>query len=530
MRKWMGLLVVMSGCTGSIGGGAPNRGPSSETLSEIGESGLRRLTANEYDRSVRDLLGVTIQSELALPEDARTPFDNDFTRQQASQALISAADALASQIAGQVIADPVRRSAMMPCVPAGADDRACFRSFVAKFGRQILRRTLSVEEIEPYLVFMAGADGFWVAVDSALRVLLQHPSFLYRVEIGTQVAGEPGVFRLDDNELATRLSFAVWGSTPPTWLLDLADEGGLSDAEGVKAAVVQLMGDDRAKDRFARFHSMWMGYEKLPPPAALADAMQMETGALINKVVFEGNLPWVDMLRSRQTYLNDELAAHYGLPAPDGGEGWVDYGDAPRQGLLSQGSFLSAVAKFSDTSPTQRGLLIRTRLFCQEISTPPADLMVNTDEPPGAPDPEACKSESYNMWKTDGCKTCHAMMDPVGFGLENFDTAGVYREFEPGRPECVIDGTGAIDGNAFSGPVELSNLMIEQGNVEQCVATMMYRFTMGRYKLEEADSRMLERLVSAAQGGETGELKLYDLTLEMLSSEAFRHRRQEVVQ
>jgi uncharacterized protein DUF1592/uncharacterized protein DUF1588/uncharacterized protein DUF1595/uncharacterized protein DUF1587 len=530
----LGLLAACGAgaCTGLIGdtGESGPEGPSAQTLGEIGETGLRRLTATEYDATIFDLLGVVTQSETALPEDLRSPFDNDYTKQQASAALISAADVLAGDIAEQVAMDDALRAKVVPCTPTGADDAACFREFLATFGRRAFRRPLATEELDHFATLLDHGieeNDFRVAVASALRAFLEHPYFLYRVEIGTPVEGEAGVFRLTDFELATRLSYTVWGSTPPDWLLDSTEQGGLAGADGVRAAVAQLLEDDRAKARIARFHSMWLGYERLPHAADLAAGMQLETGKLLERVIFDQRGPWVDLLRSTDTYLTTELAQHYGLPAPAGGEGWVDYGDSGRQGLLSQGSFLSAVAKFDDTSPTQRGLLIRTRLFCQAISPPPPDLMVNTDMPPEGPDPNACKPDRYVMWKTDGCKMCHAKMDPVGFGLENYDTAGRYRDFEPDRPDCPIDGVGTLEGvGEFNGPAELSDLMIETGGVDACVATMLYRFTAGRYALRSEDENLVARLVPVAQHG--GELSFYDLVVELAASDAFRHRREEV--
>jgi hypothetical protein len=536
----LAAAVGLGACTGSIGGdgetGAPK--PSAATLNEIGETGLRRLTAAEFDASVRDLVGVIVDSELALPEDLRTPFDNDYTKQQASEALISAADSLAGEIAAEVVADPGLRSAIVPCEPSGPSDEACYRQFVEQFGRQAFRRPLAQEELDGLSGFIAHAQeagDFWVAVDSALRAFFQHPSFLYRVELGIPVEGEDGVFRLTDFELATRLSYLLLGTTPPTWLIDDAEAGKLATAEGVRTAAAKLLEEDRAKQQVARFHAMWMSYEKIPLNADLAEDMQAETMALLERVVFEQNSSWVDMLRSTETYLTAELADHYGLPTPAGGEGWVPYGDSGRQGLLSQGSFLSAVAKFDDTSPTQRGLLIRTRLFCQDVSPPPPDLMVNVDEPPEGPDPNACKSERYNMWQTDGCKLCHSLLEPVGFGLENYDTAGRFREFEPDRPDCPIDGEGTLEGvGSFNGPAELSDLMIENGSVDQCVATQFVRYAIGRYALSDYEYSLIERVVPAAQGATEdsagSELKFYDLMLELVSGDSFRHRREEAVQ
>lgn len=533
---WLGVgAVVFAACIGEIGSRSPGGdgpdGPTQEVLDEIGVSGVRRLTAVEYDATVKDLVGVTIVSDNALPEDLRTPYDNDYTLQIASEALITSADSLAGQIAAVVVADDTLRGAIVPCTPSGPDDEACYRQFVESFGRRAFRRPLEAEEADGFMRFVdhaVTADDFWVAVDSGLRAFFQHPQFLYRVELGTPVEGEAGVFRLSDYELATRASYLLTGSTPPDWLLDDADAGKLAKTEGVTAMVEKLIADDKTLERVARFHGMWMSYEKLPHETALAEAMQAETKALLERVIFDEQVPWVEVLRAKESYLTPALAAHYELPAPSGDAGWVSYGDSGRQGLLSQGSFLSAVAKFDDTSPTQRGLLIRTRLFCQVINRPPPDLMVNTDEPPAGPDPNACKVDRYTMWKTDGCSVCHQSLEPVGFGLENYDSAGRYRDHEPDRPDCPIDGSGELDSlGEFSGPSELAELMIEAGKVDECVATQLLRFAVGRYALEKEDAQLVERLVTEASG--EGGLEMRKLLVAMVTSEAFRHRREEVV-
>ncbi len=522
------------GCSGDILGLRGDDGLAPEldesVANEVATSGVRRLTAAEYDAVVLDLLGVDAGSETSLPEDPRTPFDNDYTKQVASEALVNSVASLAGEVVPRALGDAALRARIVPCSPDGSNDEACFDSFVASFGRLALRRSLPEAERERYKAFLPQARGdFWVAVDSALRVFLQHPEFLYRIEVGQPVAGREGVFRLSDYELATRLSFVLWGSTPPSWLLDEAEQGGLSDAQGVRDAASRLLDDDRAKAQVARFHALWMSYERLPHGETLSAAMREETNALLNRILFEEKRPWSDLLRIDETFLTPELAAHYGLPAPPGNApGWVAYGDSGRRGLLSHGSFLSAGAKFADTSPTQRGLLIRTRLFCQTINHPPPDLMVDTDAPPEGSDPNACKPQRYNMWQQDGCKGCHALMDPVGFGLEHFDPAGRYRETEAGRPDCVIEGKGELSGvGAFSGPAELSDLMLQTGELDQCLTRQFYRFMMGRFDLDSADTTWIRRAREDAAGG--AELGLIDFVLEMVSSEAFRHRREEAM-
>ena len=530
-------LAAAAACVGDIGapgdeegGGSGPGGPGAQQAAlEAARTGIRRLTAVEYNAAVKDLLQVDIASETVLPEDQRGPFDNDYTHQLASEALINSADVLASDIAAKVIADTGLRAKLVPCTPSGPSDAACYSEFIHTFGRRAFRRPLASEEVTRFGAFLTHAteeNDFWVAVESALLAFMQHPAFLYRAEVGTPVPGKPGVYRLTDHELATRLSFLLIGSTPPDSLLDAADAGKLATPAGVVAAAKELLEDDRAKRQVARFHSMWLGYEKLPHSASLSAAMQQETQALLNKVIFEDKSPWLDVLTSTQTFVTPELATHYGLGAPSNSSGdWVSYGNEPRQGLLSHGSFLSAVAKFSDTSPTQRGLLIRHRLLCEEIAPPPPSLKVNADEPPEGSDPNACKSERYNMWKTDGCSLCHTKMEPIGFGLENFDTAGRYRTHETDRPDCPISGQGELDGiGSFSGPVDLSNRLIEAGGIESCVAAYYVRYALGRYELDERDETFVARMM---QDVPRGEFRLEELILRVVSQETFRLRREE---
>ena len=530
--------ALLGACVGEIstpgsGDDAPGGGSTAtqSALNEVGVSGARRLTAAEYDATVMDLLGIADpNSETALPEDLHSPFDNDYQKQLASEALINSADSLAAKLADQVTASTTLREKLVPCTPNAASDGVCFEKFLRSFGRRALRRPLTDEDVTRFMTLLdhgTSAGDFWVAVNSALRAFLQHPELLYRIELGSAVSGKPGLFRLNDFEIATRLSYLLWGSTPPDSLLDAAASGKLSTASGVRAAAKDLLDDDRAKARVSRFHSMWLGYEKLPHSPELSADMQTETNALLDRVIFEHDSPWLDLLRSKETFLTPSLAEHYGLPAPAGNKpGWVSYGSSGRQGLLSQGSFLSAVAKFDDTSPTQRGLLIRTRLFCMEIHKPPPELKVNSDEPPAGPDPDACKADRYVMWKTDGCSSCHSLMDPVGFGLENYDSSGRYRDHEPDRPDCPIDGEGFVEGvGTFKGPAELSDRLIETGELESCVAKQYLRFSLGRYALDEHDANLLSRLVAVAE--QSGELSFETLMLELTGSESFRYRREE---
>lgn len=547
-------LVLASGCYSGLDGGRASGGGDDDGADDDGASagsadddagddgvpedpeqvapiGLRRLTADEYDNTLRDLLlDGTRASQLVLPEDLRTPFDNDYTLQEPSLALIEGADLLAADAAGRLLADPDKRDAVVGCSPSGPADETCFRSFVETFGRRAFRRPLTHEETTAFMAMQTHAiekDDFWVGVDSVVRAVLQSPSFLYRVELGTPVDGDPTLFKLTGHEVATRLSYLMWGSTPSDELLDLADEGALDDAEGTRAAAEAMLEDPRALDRIGRFHALWMGYETLPHDYELVAAMQTETRALMQRIVLDERRPWQDLLRLEETFVDPMLAEHYGLapPAGDGFE-WVPYGDSGRKGLLSHGSFLSLGAKFGDTSPTQRGLLVQTRLFCQDIPPPPPDPDINVDEPPGDPESQ-CKIDRYASHRAAGtsCKGCHDLIDPIGLGLENYDAQGRWRDHDDGKPECVIDGQGELATiGTFSGPSELADLMISSGMLNQCVATQLYRFAIGRYAIGEADAPVLQMLAEE-MGAE--DFRFDELLLHLVESDMFRFRRQE---
>ncbi|HET6583289.1 MAG TPA: DUF1592 domain-containing protein [Nannocystaceae bacterium] len=523
--------------SGGENGTADDEGGSDDGVpadpDRIAPIGLRRLTADEYDNTLRDLLlDDTRASQLVLPEDLRTPFDNDYTLQEPSLALIEGADLLAADAASRLIADPAKRDAVVGCVPSGPADEACFSSFVTSFGRRAFRRPLDDDELAAFMAFHAQSiehDDFYTGVDSVVRAVLQAPSFLYRVEIGTPVADDPALRKLTGYEIATRLSYLLWGSMPSDELLDAAEGGELDSAAGTRTAAEQMLLDPRALDRIGRFHALWMGYETLPHDYELVAAMQAETRALMQRIVIDERRPWQDLLRLDETWIDALLAEHYGLPAPAGdGPAWVPYGDSGRKGLLSHGSFLSLGAKFGDTSPTQRGLLVQTRLFCQDIPPPPPDPDINVDEPPGDPESQ-CKIDRYAAHRAAGtsCKGCHDLVDPIGLGLENYDAQGRWRDHDDGKPECIIAGEGAITGiGDFSGPSELADLMIESGRLNQCVATQVYRFTIGRYALGSVDEEILLELVEKMG---SGDFMFDELLVNIVESDMFRFRRQEEV-
>jgi hypothetical protein len=506
------------GCDGTIDGpGADVEG--------VGKSGLRRLTQQEYDNTLFDLLGDEQRLGRGLPRDSFNPFDNDYRSQAASAVLVEALETLAEQAATELMADPTRRDAVIGCTPVGPADAGCLESFIRSFGRRALRRPLADSEVDALLelqTYSVEDDDFYTGAALVVRALLQDPEFIYRVEIGAPVKGRDGLFALDPFETATRLSYFLWGSTPDDALLDRAEAGELGAADQMRDAATAMLADPKARERVDRFHALWLGYHELPHEQALTNAMRTETGALIQRVVFEDRASWLDLFNANETYIDDTLAEHYGLPLP-GGPAWVPYGDSGRGGILSHASFLSVAGKFGDTSPTQRGRYISTHLLCKPIPPPPPD--VNVDEPPESPDSD-CKYDRYAAHRAIGtsCAGCHIQMDPIGFGLENYDQAGQYREHDTGLPECTITGEGTVaDVGVFNGPAELGDLLVDSGMLETCAVTQLYRFAMGHEEAAE-DMPYIEAMADAFA---SGSYQFDTLLVDFVAMDAFRFRRED---
>ncbi len=515
------------GCTGEIVGKGTGGGPAAtEEALAVGPSGLRRLTRVEYDNALRDLLGDATRPGFAkLPEDVRDPFDNDYKTQLVSGALVESVETLADETVARTLADPARRAMVVPCTPKGPDDAACMRTFITQFGRKALRRPLTDDETARYLALQSFAvedRNFFTGVSLVLRAMLQDPEFLYQVEIGQPVKGTPGVVRLGDYELASRLSFFLWGTTPSVALLDTAGAGGLVDAEARRAAAATLLADVRGRQRVSWFHALWLGYQQLPFSADLANGLRAESDALVQKIVFDAKGDYFDLFRADQTFLTDTLAAHYGLPSPRSTTGvWTGYGSNPRRGILSHGAVLAVGAKFDDTSPTLRGVFVKNRLLCVEV--PPAPPNVDTDQAP-APVMSRCKIERYKAHASGGCAPCHSQIDPVGFGLENYDRAGKYRRTDKDAPECAISGDGDLAGiGKFNGPAGLATMLIATGELEACVARQVYRFATGRRETDQ-DAPTLARLTSTFK---TKGRAFDQLLLDLVASPSYGHRRLE---
>jgi hypothetical protein len=554
-ERWWGALlsgVFMAGCYTGLDGSA--RGDAADDGDDGGSAGddddgggvddgvsaefepaparLRLLLSRQYRHAVRDLLGEDAGLAATPPPDVSiNGFDAVGAGQLAlTDAHVDAYETSARAIADVAILDDAILGRYHDCVPTGPSDEACLTEFVTRFGRLAFRRSLDAEETATYVAVALGAaedlGDFDAGLTSAIATLLQSPNFLYQVEIGEPTDLE-GVRRLTPSELATRMAFFLLDSTPDAELLDLAEAGMLDDAEGIRDAAADLLARSDARQALADFTAeVWRLRELATVPkdpavypafgTALAQAMQEETLALVAHVSWDAPSDFRDVFDAPYTFVDAQLAAHYGLPQPEQyGESFTQTVLPPEQlrgGMFGHAGLLSLLAHISSTSPTYRGKFVREKLLCQVIPAPPND--VDTTLPP--PGEYTTMRERLEQHMEDpSCSGCHLLMDPVGLGLENYDGIGQFRTMENG---ATIDASAELDGEAFAGAAELGALLKEHPNVPSCLVRNLFRHATGHIEGPGEADEIEEIVVAFAEG----DYRMQGLLVELVASPAFR--------
>ena len=397
------------------------------------------------------------------------------------------------EAAHTLVASAVAAPGFIPCDPA-ADARGCADRFVRDFGRRAFRRPLSDAERSRYVTRLLAAPVFQDGVRLVAETMLSSPLFLYRSELG---AMQPdGRWRLTDYEVASALSYSLWSTLPDEPLLAAADRGELHTPEQVQQQARRLLTDDRARPVLRRFAMQWLGVEQVltadKSPELFKDftpelrgAMAAETQRLFEHVVLDGSHRFEELLTSDVGYLDPALARFYGVTPGSTGDTKVQLPAPRRAGLLGQGSVLASYAHSDQTSPIRRGLFVRQVLLCQELGTPPA----NAARIPHV-DATATTRERFRQHSADpACSSCHRLIDEVGFGMEQFDAAGAFRETENGKPIDAkgdltdVERLGSGTHAPFSTLPELAQALAQSRQVKTCFAQQVFRYTRGRLEL-----------------------------------------------
>ena len=496
----------------------------------------RRLTRTEYNNTVRDLLRDTTAPANDFPAEVLTfnagtdyfGFDNDPSVQSVPELLadgyFSAADALATAA--------VQDLAML--VPCAGRDRACGEQFVRSFGEKAFRRPLAPDEVTRFMApFDVGMmTDFASGVRLVVTAILQSAPFLYRIEHGG--APDGAWLKPTSWEMASRLSYFIWQSMPDDALFDAARRDELQTPEQVSAQASRMLGDPRARAMVADFHRQWLGLRGVPNlqkdstrypgfDETIAADMVVEADRFFQDIVFDGSGGASELFNADTTFVNENLAEFYGIANVTGtGFQKVILDATRRAGLLTLGAPLAQLAKQNQTSPVLRGKFVREQLLCEHVLPPPGDINVMVPEL----DPNLTTRERFSQHSTDDqCAGCHVMMDPIGFGLENYDAVGKWRDTENGAPivatGSIEQGEGTDVAGAFEGPAALGDRLASSDAAKRCMALSWFRYTNGR---SETDADACELTLVSSRFAASG-YDVKELILSLTQTSAFLHRR-----
>ncbi len=531
-----------AGLDGSGGAGSGSEGSGTDTddappgssdcdPSGFGASPMARLTRDEYARAVRDLFEVTVDVS-TLPGDERLgPFSVNLRNSVTTPAVV------AYRKTAESVAAAVELPELLPC----SDSDDCARTFIETAGRRAYRRPLSTQESgRLFAVFEEGRDStdFEYGTRLAIQAILQNPNFLYRLELGDGEPGSDEALELTEYEVATRLSFLLWGTIPDEALLRAAEDGALETADGRYEQARQMLADPRAREGVGRIYGQMFGaqgastLERDPTlfsgfTAAVARDMEREVESIAAELVLDESATLATLLTSRRSRVTPELAAFYGVELPPGatpgadGLFAVELPQGERGGLLTRAGVMANLSHETQTAPIKRANFVFEAIACIETPNPPSDV----DDSPPAIDPDATGRELLDQKTADAaCQGCHSFLNPVAFSFEHYDASGAYRTQEGNLP---VDASGELVGldvsGSFSGAVELSELLADSDNVRGCVVGKHASLALLRDMQEsEEDACMVEELTASFEesGGD-----LRALLLALVARDSFAKRK-----
>jgi cytochrome c5 len=435
--------------------------------------------------------------------------------------------------------DTPSRRRIFVCRPAnGSDELPCAKKVVSTLARRAYRRPVTDADLEILLSFYQkgrNKGSFDAGIETALRLILTDPKFLYRIESDPANATPGTVNRIGDLELASRLSFFLWSSIPDDELLTVAGQGKLKDPVVLQAQVKRMLADPKAEALVTNFASEWLFLRNLQSvnPAGedfpnfdenLKQAFRTETEMFVGSVMREDRNV-TDLLTADYTFVNERLAKHYGIPNIYGSQfRRVTVTDDARRGLLGQGSILTVTSYPTRTSPVLRGKWILENILGTPPPAPPPNVPALKENDEGGK-VTTVRERMEEHRRNPACATCHKVMDPLGFSLDNFDAIGQWRSKEAGLP---IDASGQLaDGSKVNGVVDLRKALL--AHPERFVSTMtekMMTYALGR-GLEYYDMPVVRSITRDAG---RGDYRFSSIVMGIVKSTPFQMRRAREVE
>jgi glutathione S-transferase len=487
---------------------------------------LSRLTVEQYHNTIADIFGPEVKPASELEENERTELFLSIgaSKVGTSSTGVEQYEAAAKSIAGQVMQRRASYPWLASCTPDRADD-PCISKAIETIGLSLWRRPLTAEEVQRYVELVGaagpGKDKLEVGLRYALATLMQSPYFLHVVPVGEPDPAAAGLRRYTGYELASRLSYLIWNSTPDPELLDAAGAGKLTSKAGVEAEVNRMLGKTRARSVASRFLAeLWdvveleldqkdtTVYPTWSP--ALLDAYRREFETFVEDLVFDRDGDIRELFDGRNTFGDTTLAKAYGMTG-----GTSSFSKLPlpagRFGLLTSGAVMAANAKPDRTSPTLRGVFVLERILCKEVPPPPADVDDVLPADQNLPVRERLAQHRTNP----ACAGCHSLFDPIGLTFENFDGIGLFRTTDAGK---TIDASGDFEGRSLSNMGEVASFLRNHPRVGPCVAEKFYTFAAG-HEVDHGEEGVVEALGDALAAANH---RFRKLLVETASSTAFR--------
>lgn len=515
-----------------IGGDADSEGIDQEQADGVSRVNNRLKGVRFNATTGQHTVTVTFLKRSFAESDERTPV----TALEGGQYRIPKVNALQVrgplQVAGMSDSEPRKR--IFVCYPREtAEERSCAGEILTNMAERAFRRPLEQDDIDPLMAFYDASretQSFENSIKESLSAILVSPHFIYRAEVGK----DDGTVILSDLELASRLSFFLWSSVPDEELLTLANKGELSRPEVLEVQIGRMLADDRSKTLVDDFAFQWLHLSKLDEINPNSGMFRYASGSFDPRPLFKQELSlFIDsVLRSDQsvvrlldadyTYLNERLAAHYGIGGVKGSafrQVELD-SSSHRQGLLGKGAVLMATANPNRTSPVIRGAWILEKLLASPAPPPPPNVETNLDQKPGVA-PQTLRERLEIHRDNPSCYNCHGVLDPLGFALENFNTVGRYEDHDRDTL-TLIDASGVLpDGTEMASSEDLVRALLGRSDqFVQSITQALISYGLGR-ELEYSDMPTVRKIVRAT---EKDDYTFQSIIYNIVTSDFFRMR------
>ncbi len=498
-----------------------------------------RLTHSQWENTVRDLFYLSDPTGFSEgfrsdPQISGFLFDNNALALEVDQALWTGYQIAAGQVAALVTEDAGILGGFVP--PDMGDPQARAQQFVEDFGARAFRRPLSADEAQLYVAMFGtgealypGVDPFTAGVRQVVDAMLQSPHFIYRIETSEAVVGE--VIPLNSWEVAQRLSYFLWNSMPDDALLSAAAEGALTDPAEVEAQALRLLADERAQQALYDFHYQLLDVKKFgsiapsdvffpDAPAELGSLAQTENELFVRDVIFAQEGSYADLLTASETFVNDELAAVYGV-AGDFGPDFqkAELNPEERRGVFTQVGFLASNSTSVNPDPIHRGVYLIKEIVCENVAAPPDGV------PPVPPQDDGKTNrqmvEEHTEVPGSVCAGCHSTgINPYGFPFEHYDAMGAYRITDNGLP---VDASATVSlGVEVSDAIDLVEALAGEQKAHDCYLQHWVEFASGRPHADE-DGPLITRLGGASLDGAS----VQQLVVMLVTSTPFLSRATE---